>query len=330
MLGFLRGGRSGGRGQLPAVIEGRCWLDPRLDALADYLEQPGRPADRVAAALSAIAEHRDDPERRVQVTTAAAERLVDLTETTGELDEQARGSADGMSLLARALAFAAWKARGSGYGSGVGEDAAERFFRHLSQSGVVADAALATEPGHPAAAVTRLIAARGLGLGGEELAQRFAVARQVRPTLFAAHAQYLQAICEKWRGSHRQMLDFARAVAAQAPAGDPVGSVLAVAWAELDLAGEDGRGIGADRRADQTLAAEAAARWVSGGEAALAHPYAVEAHQHFGWFLGADAARAAFHLSRTGGRISALPWDYQRGGTAAYQRAYATAQPTGA
>jgi hypothetical protein len=56
-----------------------------------------------------------------------------------------------------------------------------------------------------------------------------------------AHEHMLQYLCRKWFGSHEEMFDFARAAAAAAPPGDPLGYLVAVAHVEqwLDLPDEE-------------------------------------------------------------------------------------------
>ncbi len=318
--------RTGSRDS-PEVITGRCWLDPRLDALADQLEQPLPEQLKVQLALGSLAAARNDPERAVLISTAAGERL---GAAIGPLRERARfrtgdltSDADAWALLAATLtasAEAAWR------GGADPRPEATRLFLDLSaEADEAGGLALALRPDHPVAAVARLASGRAMGLDLPAWSDRMAVARRARRTLYAAHQQFLQVTSATWFGSHRTMFEFARPLAVHAPVGDPIGALLVTAWCELEAANGDPAEAGADRAADRALVAEAAGRWVAGGPGALMHPYALEAHHAFGTFLAEDPPTFRFHLARTAGRLARVPWSYRRAGEEEYRQALVTA-----
>lgn len=314
------------------IITDRCWNDPDLDALVDRLEAPGRPEEKVYAALTAMASAKGHPTRSVLVADACAERLVDslpaLVARASARGHDPEADADACALAAKTLIEYAWSVRGGGRATSVREDAWPVFFGSLEEADQFGAQAMELRPGHPAAGVARITCARGLQLPPEESWRRFQEVTEADRTLYPAHTQLLQNICEKWSGSHAEMLDFARTVTICSPAGDPIGAMLALAWCELDLENEDGSNVGATRTDDQALVADAADRWLAGGEAALAHPYATAAHQLFGWFLADLPGQARLHLSRTGGRMAFYPWAYSAFGSRAYRKALKAAGVT--
>jgi hypothetical protein len=304
-------------------VRDRCWNDPDLDRLVDLVADAGQPADvRVRAVLDRMAAVAAEPDSLVQSMDAGGMRLtsdLDAVRRAADGESASSGStaspADALALLATTLTRRAWEIRGSGRAETVGSDAFADFHRILEEADEIGLRAIELDPSHPGAAHCRLISGRGLGLQSDEWWYRFEVARRRKPTAYPAHCQMLQALCKKWYGSHELMFDFARRVAQEAPVGDPVGAVLALAHAEYLV--EEGRA--SIPGPDLALAREASDRWVQGGETALSHPYALEAHQLFGWMLKGDAARRWFHLSRVGDRISSLPWDYINNGEASFR-----------
>ena len=260
-------GRLGRRTPGVALVHDRCWSDPALDALHAAATDPAHPTSaRVAWVLRHLAAVRQYPERQVVAAKAVSEALAaDLdgvraaTAPTG--DKQA--DADARALLSTVLVAGAWAVRGGGRAGTVSQDAARTFHTMLDDADEVGYQALELQPGHPVAGVARLDSARGLGISGEEFWSRFEVATQNRPTLYAAHASMLQALCKKWSGNAELMFDFARRTAANAPVGDPVGAMLAIAHVENLLEVQGTLSVPAE---DLELARYAADRWVAGGE----------------------------------------------------------------
>lgn len=311
------------------LVEKRCWKDSDLDTLADRLEDAARPVpEKVSAVLARLGAARDDAEQQLLVLDASAERLAgDLAavrEALSEGDPGADERADRLALDAAVTTSAAWNVRGGGGAETVGEDAWPVFHRMLEEADERGRQALDLVADHPGAATWRLVSGRGLGLPSDEWWHRFEVARRRRPTLYPAHFHMLQALCEKWYGTHDLMLDFGRRVARESPVGDPLPAVLALAHLELWLATASG---GAPqqlrdraRAEDTALLRQVSDAWLATGEAASAHPRALEAHQLFGWFFQDDRSRAAAHLSRVGGRIAFFPWQYYKEPHAEYRR----------
>lgn len=315
-----------GGGRAYVVVQERPWLDPGLDALADQLDDRRVPAgSKVEAALAELARARTHPERRVQVAVAAGKRLAGAE---AELRARARtpvgdAAADGdaLALLAETLLQKAWAVRGQGRVATVKKDAWAVFHSMLEEADEIGRAALDLVPGDAVAATTRLNIGRGLGLPDDEWWARLEEARKQEPFLYPAHLQMLQALCAKWYGSHEIMFAFARQVAREAPAGSPVGVVLAIA--HLEYWATENRYAVPD--ADRALLIDAAGRWVAGGEPALAHPQAPGAHQMFAWLLRDDLPRVNFHLTRARGRMDFFPWAYLGDGDRPFRKLMARA-----
>jgi hypothetical protein len=84
------------------------------------------------------------------------------------------------------------------------------------------------------------ISGRGLAIGPDLAERRFAATCGRSPGHAAAHRQHLQQLSAKWGGSHERMHAFARASMRAAPAGSPLGQLVAQAHLEqwLDLGGD--------------------------------------------------------------------------------------------
>lgn len=315
-------GRSGGLTR-DQVVEGRCWLDPALDAALDDVTAPRDPAARVAASLAHLDSVAGDPERSALAHMELSEPLApDLDVVRGLLRERGTTDREALALLAHVLVAAAWAVRGGGYAETVEKASMSSFQALLEESDEVALEALARTPGHAAAALARLFTARGLGVPPDEWWYRFGQARVSCPTLYPAHQAMLQALCKKWYGSHDLMFQFARQVAHDAAPGDPLIAVLPMAHAEYLLERMRGLDAGArwalvpklrdERRQDLALV-EAKAQGLIGSS----HVAAPAASQLVGWFLASTGNTAAARpfLSWRWQRMARHPWGYVSDGT---------------
>ncbi len=141
--------------------------------------------------------------------------------------EQQPASAVARAARGMARTVLAWKIRGGGRASLVGHDAFDCFHAHLR----VADAELMhgvrLDQDEPLVWETSLITSMGLGVALDETWDRYRhVERLVGTTPSAAH-QMLQVLAPKWWGSVDQMREFALAISAGAPVGDPIHSLVA-------------------------------------------------------------------------------------------------------
>jgi hypothetical protein len=132
----------------------------------------------------------------------------------------------------------AWEARGGGRANTVDPGAWDVFHGRLRSAEV--DLRRAADLVDDGVAWERmLLSGRGLELTLDELVARYARATKACPRLPFAVDQMLQCTCEKWAGSHEDMFDFARYVAANAPDGHPCLRVIPLAHLERALSIED-------------------------------------------------------------------------------------------
>jgi len=298
------------------VISGRCWQDAELDAAMAILDGRDDPAPRLRGALEHLMAVRHDPERSVLAFEAFQElagKDVEQVRALAAADAGTSASIEAQALLVFALVGAAWRVRWAGDASSVSKEALDEFGALMEEADELALDVLTAVPGHPGAAVARLVTARGLGIPTDEWWYRFEQARKVRPTLYPAHVHMLQALCAKWYGNDSLMFDFARRIFHEAPQGDPVMAILPLAHLEymVRLQGTAGKDrsrvnpvIHAERRRDQVGITAKGFHIINS-----THPRSLEANQLVGWFEALfDASNARRHLANSGRRMAYYPW----------------------
>ena len=304
----------------PSMVIEDSTGDDALEAAFAAVDDADAPvADRIDAALAHLATVRPDPERHVVAATVlAGPLLTELDELRARVAAVRTGpdAAELRGLLAGALNATAWELRGGGWAKNVAPDVWNPFRQLLEEADEVGYAALEQVPDHAPAGIARMMTGLGLGLSTEEWWHRFDVARRSRPTLYPAHWFMLSALCAKWYGSDEQMWQFGRATAEQAPPGDPVTAMLALAHYEQVIslkrqelpAREVTRLWTAGIRRDLPALTAAADRWLQGP--AAAHPRDFEAHQLFGFVFhsGGEDDLARRHLELGTLRIAMVPW----------------------
>ena len=305
------------------VIQRHCWADPALDRFFDAMPALGPPV-RVEHVLAYLRPLRSRPDQHMQATELAAEYMPPALDLIRRRCADPRTHPDDrvdlLALLGSTMVDVAWEIRGSGPAASVPEPEWPKFHAALAEADEALVAALRLVPGHPGAATSRLHTALGLGISSDEWWSRFESARRMQPTLYQAHASMLTALCAKWYGSDELMFNFGRSVAAQAPAGDPVVAMLPRAHAEYICAITMGRNTPGGpsperaREDDEEAVMEASWKWAGdGSRPAPAHPYALHAHNLFGWFLGEShryQERGRWHLEQTRHRIHSMPWSF--------------------
>jgi hypothetical protein len=293
------------------VTVDRCYDDPELDAARDVVADAARPREeRAATALRLVVQRRADTERQLlaqDVLSLAGHDLADeLERQAGDPSLAGEDSSDALGMAAATRVAAAWQVRGRGMADTVGDEAARTFQAMLEVADDLALSGLRAVPDSPGCGLARLVSGRGRGVPYDELVHRSEVARRRDPLCVPAHLQTLQAVCEKWYGSHESMFDLVRQTLAVAPPGHPVTAVLPVAHLEYRASGERD----ADARAERDLAqvAPLSSALLAGDDR---HPRAQEAHDAFGWFYAAvgQKRQARAHLERVGTRPSWL-WSY--------------------
>ncbi|MFF5260020.1 hypothetical protein ACFY4C_13810 [Actinomadura viridis] len=295
-----------------------AWDDPALNAVLPKV----RNGD-LHAGLELLARTRDDAETRClyleNLTTAAVGQSARLA----HLAADAPGHPETHLLLGAVRIEEAWEVRSGYRAEHVSQEQFGRFWQLLALAGPPLHRAAALLPADPVP-WDRLIW-HGIGMQLPRDAQDHVWQELIRrhPFLYSAHISRSQALARKWWGSDAELLDFAESTVADAPPGDPVTAVLAVA--HLEIGGEIGTWDDLDgylaRPAVHAALAAAADRWQS---APRPHPRNLEAHQYFGavFYRAGDHDRARHHLAQAG-RTKAVDraWGYPEDATKLLDRA---------
>jgi hypothetical protein len=151
------------------------------------------------------------------------------------------------TILGASLVVAGWKIRGGAYADQVDPDAWAPFLKMLDDAKAPLQAAADLDK-TSADPYAWLIHAE---LGGEtvprsgerdKLKSLFRAAVGRSPLHWPAHYKFFVATTDKWGGSHKEMFDFARAVARRTPSGNLLHCLVAQAYTEYALAaGPQGR-----------------------------------------------------------------------------------------
>ncbi len=153
------------------------------------------------------------------------------------LSEWAKAHPDDASALllwGRCCITEAWKIRGTGVGSSVGDEAIEGFFARLQEAEAALRKAAELAPQDPTPWAYLLIVTRGLN---EDMAQAESYVREALrrgSTFLPAYRQLLVRYTEKWGGSHDKMFGLARAANKKHP-GTELSVLLADAHIERAL-----------------------------------------------------------------------------------------------
>ncbi|WP_229402188.1 DUF4034 domain-containing protein [Micromonospora okii] len=205
----------------------------------------------------------------------------------------------------------AWEARGGKRAKYTSAAQFRGFHERLRYAEAVLHKVLDREPDNVTARAWLVTSSRGLGVGAVEARERFEAVIRLHPGHVVAHEQRLQYLCDKWCGSHEEMFDFARGVAATAGPNSLLHELVAVAHLEKWLtieAGED---------KEYMLSEEVCAELLAAADNSIFHPDYVPAGP--GWaprlatFAMAleladefDAAWRAFAL--LDGTVTEWPW----------------------
>ncbi|MFF8774206.1 hypothetical protein [Kitasatospora sp. NPDC015120] len=228
-----------GRAGPPPPLERR----QRSQAIADAAwAGDWRPA---AAYVAEPGDHWDERWSRLDLLAAIA---ADGDGWLGAWRSAEPGNCDAATLEAKLMVRRAWEVRGSGYRHEVGDDAIEAFRELLPAAIEAARRAALLDPANPGPWVVIVTAARGAQFTPEQFQEAWQELVKRAWYHYDGHWQALQYWCEKWFGSHRQMLAFAERAMDAAPPGSPLGGIYLHALAEL----EERRGIASTIAADRT------------------------------------------------------------------------------
>jgi hypothetical protein len=173
------------------------------------------------------------------------------------------------------------------------------------------------EPDNITAWYSLLVTSRWLELGVDETRRRFTEVVSRHPGHLRAHQQLLQQLCLKWGGSHEAMYAFAREAVTRAPAGSPLGSLVAMAHLEYWLhAGTRRMEFFVDKRHFSTPDVRAELR--AAADRSVRHP---DYRRRPGWArvhnefamaltLAGDRFAAAEQFRAIGPHFTSVPWQY--------------------
>lgn len=128
----------------------------------------------------------------------------------------------------------AWNARSSARADEVTAAQFEEFFHRLNIAEADLIEAVMLDPTNPLGWEHLITTARGLQIPREEADYRMSKMLGIAP-LLGGHLEYLQYICEKWSGSHDDMVEFAMSVIEAIPDGSPLSAVAPIAALERTL-----------------------------------------------------------------------------------------------
>lgn len=207
----------------------------------------------------------------------------------------------------------AWEARGSGPAEDVPEDAWPEFFARLKLAEEDLQEAMRRDAKDALPWAYLLITGRALEVGVEELRRRYEEGRARAPESWQLSWLMLEALTEKWSGSHDLMFRFAREASAAAPSGSGLHALLAEAhlqrWLYFRMEG-DRQGELSYYRAPE-VQEELRRAWARGPGSTAFRPGRFAPNQRalfaFSFSLGGDdaSARAVFDQLD---RVTSEPW----------------------
>ncbi|MGW3345102.1 hypothetical protein ACWDA3_17455 [Nonomuraea rubra] len=270
-------------------------------------------AGRLQPGLELISQARGDNELRAlrveQLANAGASH-------TDALRLLAADNADGRLWLGAAQIKQAWAIRGGSYAAYVGEERFVRFHEVLSSAATPLRQAAQALPDDPVPWEHLQWHAIGMVSGRAELNRVWAELTARDPHLYRGHYTRTQALCAKWYGSDREVLAFARQVAASARPGDAVTAMVPLAhfevvWSRVHETEQPAQEVleayfGSSEVADSLM--EAADKW---RDSSRPHPRALDAMHLFGaaFYFGGHLTRAQRLLAEAGRRMpDILPW----------------------
>lgn len=288
---------------------GKAWDDPALGAILRKVR-----SGRLEPGLELIRQAREDHQLRALRVDKLADAAKSHTEALARL---AGGDPDGLLWLGAARIQEAWAIRGGSYAKYVGEERFTRFLQVLGTAEEPLRRAADLLPADPVPWNVLQWHAIGMGSGRTELDRLWKELIARNPGLYAGHHSRTQALCEKWYGSHAELLAFAAETVAAAEPGDPVVSVLPMAHIEIVIAQQrDREGLFDEKLvmahfSDPAVAEpliEASDKWLSRLQP---HPLALEARHLFGaaFYYGGHLSRAQGLLAGAGRRMpDNQPW----------------------
>jgi hypothetical protein len=223
----------------------------------------------------------------------------------------------------------AWAVRGSGRASDVDEESWPVFHAGLREAEQDLREAIRLAPDDATPWGYLLLTGRGLEKTVSELRALFEEARRRDPQGWLAPYMALDAVSEKWSGTHEEMFAFVREVTSAEREGSPLHALVPLAHVErwLSFSTEDPP----DRKAQQgwfgrrDVQEEIRKAWQRGPQSPAFRPGRFVATQlnsfAFAFSLGGDAGRARELFQQIGARATRSPWSHLGDPVAAFKRA---------
>jgi len=306
-MGLFRRKRAEPAPARPALVIDESRGDPAAAQLMTWLAQRNWPA--VRDSLSTVS----DPDDRAFYVSICAE-ADGVQEWIGEWIAAEPHSTLPLLVRGAHAVYWAWEARGGARASQTREEQFREFFKRLKLAENCLDEVVDRDPDDTTAWTFLVTSARGRQVDRAEVQRRFDEVVRRHPYHRIAHEQMLQYLCRKWFGSDEEMYAFARAAAAKAPAGSPLGKLVAVAHVEkwLDLPGGE----------DVTYMTqpEVRAELRAAADQSVRHPYfqrrpgwpVVHNVFAFAFVCAGEWALAAEQFDVIGDRVTEWPWQYFR------------------
>jgi hypothetical protein len=263
------------------------------------------------AGVPILAASRGDPETRALRVEALSRAAIGSSRAIEALLGHDRANPDVWLWLGRTRIEEAWKLKPDVRARAVQAHRQQAFLQAMEAARQPLLAAAGLMPTDPVPWESMLWLALGLDRPRSDKDSVWFECTRRYPTLFPANVARMITLSPGWGGTATEMLEFARVVVSRAPEGDPLPALLALAHFERNAV--ERSAISRTWFSDEALReiVSAAGRWVE-RRRLIPHPRAVEAHNVFGAaFYLADLRRPARgHLTRTGGRVSRLPWSH--------------------
>lgn len=205
----------------------------------------------------------------------------------------------------------AWQARGGKRAKYTTAEQFQGFHERLHYAEDMLGKVIAREPDNVTAWAWLVMSSRGMGVGSVEARERFEEVTRLHPRHVFAHEHRLQYLCAKWRGSHEEMLGFARDAAANAGPHSLLHELIPLAhiekWHDLE----------AEQANEYILSDEVSAELLAAAENSIFHPDYIPAGP--GWaprvspfalaFELAEEFDAAWHaFALLDGQVTVWPW----------------------
>jgi hypothetical protein len=285
----------------PPVI-GRAWDDPELLAASGRV---GKGELRAGQQLLAVT--RTDPDSRSLRIRALADAAVEHVDGLAWLSKEHPDDPDLALWLGVTRIQQAWKIRSGRLASQVSQDTFEAFWLVLGGVAEPLERAARLLPNDPTPWEYLLWRGLGLQVDRTEIDGVWAELSRRAPFSYSGCSSRVQVLCAKWQGSNEEVLEFAEGIAAAAPPGHPVVTMLVAA--HLEVAAQNQVFMSEYFPSVHDRIAGYADAWIADP---MRHPRTIEAHHMFGAILyfADDHARAARHLRQVSPKTlpSSLPW----------------------